>query len=109
MRLFEGTPLDRPPTCGRCGKREADCRCPPPPKDPARQTARVAVEKRPKGKVATVVRGLAAADNDLPALLARLKGACGAGGTLDGDALEVQGAHLEKVRELLAGIGYRLR
>lgn len=57
----------------------------------------------------TVVRGLSAADNDLPALLTQLKSACGAGGTIDGDTLEIQGEHLDRLRTLLAGLGYKVR
>jgi len=53
--------------------------------------------------------GLSADKNDLPALLGRLKAACGAGGTIKDDELELQGDHLERLRGLLAGIGYRLR
>ena len=112
MRLFEGTKWDRPPRCGRCGEREEDCTCPPPPKaltPPEKQTARLAVENRKRGKVMTVVRGLPAGENDLPALLSQLKAACGAGGTVKDDLLEIQGDHLERVRDLLADIGYRVR
>jgi len=76
---------------------------------PEKQTARIAVEKRTKGKVVTVIRGLSAEGNDLPALLGQLKAACGAGGTLKDDELEIQGAHLERVRALLSTIGYRVR
>jgi len=112
MRLFEGTPWDQPPRCDRCGQLDDDCVCPPPPKEwlaPSTQTARLAVEKRKRGKVVTVVRGLAAEDNDLPALLTRLKTACGAGGAVKDDLLEVQGNHLERLRGLLEEIGYRVR
>ena len=112
MRLFEGTQWDRPPRCEQCGELEKDCTCPPPPKvltAPEKQTARLAVEKRKKGKVVTVIRGLPAEENDLPSLLVTLKTACGAGGTLKDDLLEVQGNHLDRVRDLLAGFGYRVR
>ena len=112
MRLFEGTPLDRPPRCERCGELEAECRCPPeaPPRiPPEKQTAQVGVEKRKRGKVVTVVRGLAAEGNDLPGLLTQLKTTCGAGGTLKDDVLEIQGDQRERIRELLRGIGYRVR
>lgn len=112
MRLFEGTPWDRPPRCDRCGQLVEDCACPPPPKEwlaPSKQTARLAVEKRKRGKVVTVVRGLAAEDNDLPALLTRLKTACGAGGAVKDDLIELQGNHLERLRGLLEEIGYRVR
>jgi len=76
---------------------------------PEKQTARLNVEKRKKGKVVTVVRGLPTEENDLPTLLGQLKTACGAGGTIKDDLLEIQGNHLERVRGLLAGIGYRVR
>lgn len=112
MRLFEGTKWDRPPRCERCGELEEDCVCPPPPKEftpPEKQTARLAVEKRKKGKVVTVVRGLAADENDLPALLSKLKNACGAGGTLKDDVLEIQGKHLAGIHDLLEQLGYRVR
>jgi translation initiation factor 1 len=112
MRLFEGTQWDRPPRCERCGELEESCTCPPPPKvltAPEKQTARLNVEKRKKGKVVTVIRGLPAEENDLPALLGQLKTACGAGGTVKDDLLEIQGNHLARVRDLLAGLGYRVR
>ncbi|MFO0817707.1 MAG: translation initiation factor [Pirellulales bacterium] len=114
MRLFEGTPWDRPPLCDRCGELESACKCPPlpepqaPRKPPEKQRARVQVEKRAKGKLVTVVRGLAAEDNDLPALLTQLKSACGAGGTVKDDTIEVQGDHRNRINDLLAQIGYRV-
>ena len=113
MRMFEGTPWDRPPTCERCGKPESECACPPEPQPkqlvpPEKQTARLTVEKRKKGKLVTVIRGLSAEATDLPALLVRLKNSCGAGGTLDGDSLEIQGDHLDRLRTLLSGIGYNI-
>jgi translation initiation factor 1 len=112
MRLFAGTPWDRPPRCDRCGQFEAECTCPPPPPTripPEEQTAKLAIEKRAKGKVATVVRGLPAAGNDLAGLLTQLKNACGAGGTVKDDILEIQGRHLDRVREMLEQIGYRVQ
>ncbi|MHC4876489.1 MAG: translation initiation factor [Planctomycetota bacterium] len=112
MRLFEGTEFDRPPRCERCDELEDDCQCPPdaaPLIPPEKQTARLAIEKRKKGKVVTVIRGLPAEGNDLPGLLTKLKSSCGAGGTLDGDAVEIQGRHLERLRETLEQIGYRVK
>jgi translation initiation factor 1 len=90
---------------------EAECVCPPEPPPripPERQTARLAVEKRAKGKLATVVRGLPAEGNDLAGLLTQLKNACGAGGTVKDESIEIQGRHLERVREVLRQIGYRV-
>jgi translation initiation factor 1 len=112
MRLFEGTEFDRPPRCERCGELESDCQCPPeaaPLIPPEKQTARLAVEKRKKGTVVTVIRGLPVEGNDLPALLTKLKNVCGAGGTISEDGIEIQGNHLVRLRETLGQIGYRVK
>jgi translation initiation factor 1 len=77
--------------------------------DPATQTARVRVEKRPKGKVVTLVSGLDPQGNDLPGLAARLKAACGTGGTAKDDVVEIQGNHLDRVESTLRAIGYRVK
>jgi translation initiation factor 1 len=110
MRLFEGTPFDIPPTCDRCGKLERECACPPPltpTVPPDKQTARLALEKRKRGKEVTVVRGLVD-DASLVELLAKLKSACGAGGTAKDGILEIQGNHVERVEAMLRGKGYRI-
>ncbi|MEM7452727.1 MAG: translation initiation factor [Planctomycetota bacterium] len=114
MRLFEGTEFFQPQHCERCGDLEDDCQCPPLPEpkvlvDPEKQTARVAIEKRKKGKVVTVVRGLAEKDNDLSHLLTRLKNHCGAGGAVKEDTIEIQGKHLDRVEAFLKQCGYRTR
>jgi translation initiation factor 1 len=109
MRLFAGTPFDRPPKCDRCGELETDCKCVPLPAariTPAKQTARLSVEKRKRGKVVTVVRGLSADGNDLPSLLSRLKARCGAGGAIQDDKLEIQGAQVERISAVLHELGY---
>ncbi len=115
MRLFAGTQWDRPPRCDRCNELEADCKCPPlpppaPPRiPPEKQTAKLSLEKRQKGKWVTVVAGLAEDGNDLPALLAQLKAACGAGGALKDGRLEIQGDQMSRVRQCLQEIGYRVK
>lgn len=114
-RLFAGTEWDRPPKCERCGQLEADCQCPPEPPpakqlaDPQTQTTTLRLEKRKKGKLVTVVRGLAVDVNDLPNLLTQLKNHCGAGGTLKDDAIEIQGDHVTRCEQLLSQIGYRVK
>ncbi len=114
QRLFSGTPFDRPPTCDRCDKLLSECTCPAviEPKlllDPATQTARLRVEKRPKGKIVTSVSGLNADGNDLEALAAKLKAKCGSGGTLKDGVIEIQGDHLPKVEDALKAIGYKIK
>ncbi|HUG69611.1 MAG TPA: translation initiation factor [Pirellulaceae bacterium] len=110
-RLFAGTELYQPAKCERCGNLEEYCQCPPAPiprLSPEKQTAKLSIEKRKKGKVVTVVRGLPAEGNDLPELLSTLKTTCGAGGALKEDALEIQGRHIDRIRESLKTIGYRV-
>lgn len=112
MRLFAGTQFDIPPKCERCGLLETECTCPPQKASlvpPDQQIARLQVEKRKKGKVVTVIRGLAAEANDLPELLGRLKDACGAGGTIKEGTLEIQGEHVDRLRAVLSQIGYRVK
>lgn len=114
MHLLAGTIFDRPPHCDRCDKPETECCCPPltPVKNvkpPEKQTARLTVEKRKKGKLMTVIRGLAASDNDFPQLLSQLKNACGAGGTIEADEIEIQGDQIARLQRVLSEIGYRVR
>lgn len=113
MRLFEGTAWDTgPPKCDRCGKLESECSCPPiasPRVPPAKQTARVQLERRKAGREVTVVRGLAPDDNDLPALLTQLKNACGAGGTIKDDTLELQGDQVQRVKQVLTSLEYKVK
>lgn len=114
-RLFAGTPFDRPPECDVCGRLEEECECPPPAPapptyaEPETQTARLSVEKRKRGKMVTVIRGLSAEENDLSALLTKLKTTCGAGGTLQQDSVEIQGRHLDRLRDELQTVGYRVK
>lgn len=110
-RLFSGTAWDQPSKCERCGKLESECQCPKHLKGllpPEKQTAKIAVEKRKKGKLVTVVRGLSPAESDLAALLTKLQTSCGAGGSVQTDTIEIQGDHGDRMRELLQGLGYRV-
>jgi translation initiation factor 1 len=107
--LFDGTPLERPVTCERCGKPLADCRCPRNAAGeitlPSSQPARVRREKR-AGKVVTVIAGLDPAASDLPGLLKQFRTALGAGGTIKDGAIELQGDHREAIVERLCAMGY---
>jgi translation initiation factor 1 len=64
-------------------------------------------ERRAKGKLVTVIAGLDPGANDLDELGARLKGACGAGGTVKGGRIELQGDHLRAAEGTLQKIGYK--
>ena len=84
----------------------------PPPREfaaPETQTAKVRVDQRKHRRKVTVVWGPDPEANDLPDVLAKLKAACGAGGSLQEQQLEIQGDHAARVREKLCEIGFRVK
>lgn len=111
MRLFEGTQFDVPPRCERCDELESDCKCGPLPvqrKPPAEQTATIVTEKRKRGKVVTVIRGLSEPDCDLAGLVTTLKDHCGSGGTVKNEEIVIQGDQVHRIREKLQALGFAL-
>jgi translation initiation factor 1 len=61
------------------------------------------------GKAVTLVRGLRLDAAALAAAGKRLRVACGSGGTVKDDVVEVQGDHVECVIELLSIEGYKVK
>ena len=60
-----------------------------------------------KGKLVTVIKGLELNQLEAKQLLKNLKIACGTGGTLKGEFLELQGDHISKVLDFLVKEGFR--
>jgi translation initiation factor 1 len=58
-----------------------------------------------------VIEGLTAKANDLSEVFKKLQSGCGSGGCVkpEEDLMELQGDHREKVKQLLAGIGFRIK
>jgi translation initiation factor 1 len=76
----------------------------------AKQTARVALDRKGRGgKSVTVVSGLRHDPATLEALLKKLKQQCGAGGALKDGAIEIQGDQRERVAAALAAMGYGVK
>jgi translation initiation factor 1 len=63
---------------------------------------RLRLDRRASGRVVTVVTGLPGGAAQVAALARELKSACGAGGTVKGGALELQGDHRDAVEAALA-------
>lgn len=76
---------------------------------PDKQKATVKLEKRAKGKEVTVIAGFVLSDADRRELAAKLRKACGAGGSDGRDEIAVQGDHRHKVADHLSALGWRIR
>ena len=60
-----------------------------------------------KGKLVTVIKGLELKQVEAKKILKNLKIACGTGGALKGDYLELQGGQISKAQEFLFQEGFR--
>jgi translation initiation factor 1 len=56
-----------------------------------------------------VVKKLVLSEADMIDLAKELKRACGSGGTIREDSIEIQGEHREKVADLLVKMGYKVK
>jgi len=82
------------------------------PKDvePAKQTIRVAVDKKRRaGKTVTVATGFQHTPDSLAKVAQTLKKKCGSGGTAKEGEVEIQGDHVARIAEELKKLGYRVR
>jgi translation initiation factor 1 len=103
--LVYSTELGR--TCPVCRRAQAQCICASASAAPAGDGV-VRVSRQTsgrRGKVVTLVKGLALDADALLALGKRLRSACGAGGTTKDGVIEVQGDHVELLCRLLAAEG----
>lgn len=78
--------------------------------EPAKQTIRVAVDKKRRaGKTVTVASGFEHTPESLQKLAAALKKKCGSGGTAKDAEIEIQGEHVARVGDELRKLGYRVK
>ena len=89
----------------------AECTCkksPPVPRGDG--IIRISLQtKGPKGKKVTVVSGFSMPEEELGKLATELKRKCGAGGSVDGDTMEIQGDFRQKISLELAAAGYKVK
>jgi translation initiation factor 1 len=101
---------DRGRICPTCGWPERDCKCSSRTANesvPARLVAKLRLEKQGRGgKAVTVVYDLPNNDRFLKELSQELKRACGTGGAVADNTVELQGDLRDRVRELLTKKGY---
>ena len=112
-RIVYSTGVGR--VCPRCGWPAHDCKC---SKDrhaadaavPARVTAKLRLEKKGRGgKTVTVVYDLPQNETFLKELAQELKRACGTGGAVAENTVELQGDLRQRVREHLAKKGFTVK
>lgn len=112
MGLFDGTPLERPVICERCGAEISACNCPTAAETEVSENSQrltLRLEKRKRGKIVTVVAGFAGSPEQLKQTLKQLKNHCGAGGCVDSQQIELQGDHLQRAREQLTARGFQIK
>ena len=90
--------------CSTCGLPKELCVC----ETIARETQNVTIKivKRRFGKLATVVEGLDPKNINIKELAKQLKSKLACGGTAKNGMIELQGKHVEKVKEQLIALGY---
>lgn len=100
--------------CAACGWPQNDCRCARRLSAgvaaiPDKVTAKLRLENRASGKHVTVVDGLPDNHDFLETLGRELKKACGTGGAVGENRIELQGDQRERLRELLAKKGFLVK
>lgn len=97
--------------CPACGKPVGECVC-------RRQETAAAGDgivrlsrqtKGRQGKAVTVITGIPLAEPELQKLATDLKRKCGAGGTVKGNAIEIQGDHRDLLVTELTKRGYTVK
>lgn len=77
---------------------------------PSKQNLRVWLDRNHRGgKTVTLVKGFVGSEEDLKELAKELKNRCGVGGTAKDGEIIIQGAHRERVLEILLAKGYRAK
>lgn len=100
--------------CPVCGWPLGDCRCSKTLSAgveavPEKPGAKLRLENRSSGKHVTVVDGLPDNREFLETLGRELKKACGTGGSVVENRIELQGDQRERLRELLTKKGFRVK
>ena len=77
---------------------------------PSQQTVYLHRDSKGRGgKAVTVLKNLVLSENDMKELAKRLKQACGSGGTVKENTIEIQGEQREKIADALVKMGYRVK
>ena len=102
--VYSTDPAEQARLAGRVARPTRPAADPVPPRD---RSVRLSRERGGRGgKTVTVIRGLPGRAGALHALVAELRRACGAGGTVRDGAIEIQGDHRDRLAERLRALGH---
>lgn len=109
-RLVYSTDPQANQRCPTCRELLAACTCAAPEAVPNNLTVKLRIEKGGRGgKTVTVLFDLPRNAGFLRELTAKLKKACGTGGTAKESTVELQGDCRERLRQLLPAMGYKVK
>lgn len=91
-------------TCPKCGLVKELCTCETIAKES--QRIKVHLEKKKFGKVYTVIKGIDDKEIDIKQLAKRLKTELACGGTTKEGKIDLQGNHIQRVKQLLIRLGF---
>ncbi len=89
------------------GEKPGSKSAPEPAREAGKGGVRIRLDRRASDRLVTVVSGLPGRTAEIAALATSLKSACGAGGTVKGGSLELQGDHRERVEAALGVLGIK--
>ncbi|HUP79509.1 MAG TPA: translation initiation factor [Pirellula sp.] len=108
MGLFDGTYLERPVLCDRCRQETSLCKCPILETPAEKQTLKFRLDKRKRGKLVTVISGFRCSELKIHETMGILKSQCGAGGSIDGQNIGLQGDHTKRIASVLISQGFQV-
>jgi translation initiation factor 1 len=92
--------------CPKCGLPKEACVCEEIAK--TEQRTQVYTEKRRYGKLVTMVSGIDDSSIDIKEVAKKLKQELACGGTVKNKAIELQGNHEKKTKEVLKKLGFNI-
>ncbi len=90
--------------CSTCGLVKELCVCESIAKESQKIT--IYIEKKKFNKPYTIVQGLDGKEIDLRDTARRLKSELACGGTIKGGKIELQGVHMNRIKEILIRMGF---